>query len=175
MAKRAGSFAQADRLKKAHTINPARKRKPACFEGEFLGQTKKLRKTIALLEGEKQTLLDEMKTLETKALLGWTHMSRVQICSMLTLGTIVTALVILVPLFFIQPLVSTNLPVSTLFDETGLVSYLREVQAYQNVYLAVHGYDHRCPICGSNGHELACPHGQIPLNEIQRRIEAGQL
>jgi cellulose synthase/poly-beta-1,6-N-acetylglucosamine synthase-like glycosyltransferase len=173
MAKRAGSFAQPDRLEKAHTINPARKRKPARFEGEFLGQTKKLRKTIALLEGEKQTLLDEMKTLETKALLGWTHMSRAQICSMLTLGTIVTALVILVPPFFIRPLISTNLPVSTLFDETELVSYLQEVQVYQNVYLAVHGYDHRCPICGSNGHELACPRGQIPLEEIQRRIEAG--
>jgi cellulose synthase/poly-beta-1,6-N-acetylglucosamine synthase-like glycosyltransferase len=89
------------------------------------------------------------------------------------LGIIMTAIVILVPPFFIVPFVSGNLPLSTLDKQTKLVSYLQEVQVCPSIFLAVHGYDHKCPIDGSTAYEFTCPTGQVPFEEIKRRIEAG--
>lgn len=128
---------------------------------------------IAKLESEKRTLIEELKRLELRAKRGWTSMNRKQIFSVAMLGVIVTALVIVIPPFFIDPFVSKNLPLSTLNHEAKLVSYLREVQNYENVYLGVHGYDHKCPLDGSYQYELACPNRQVPLDEVRRRIEAG--
>jgi cellulose synthase/poly-beta-1,6-N-acetylglucosamine synthase-like glycosyltransferase/predicted deacetylase len=84
-----------------------------------------------------------------------------------------TAMVIYVPPFFMVPFVAGNEPLSTLDQKTKLVSYLREVQSYPKVFLAVHGYDHKCPIDGSTAYEFTCPTGEVPLEEIRRRIEAG--
>jgi cellulose synthase/poly-beta-1,6-N-acetylglucosamine synthase-like glycosyltransferase len=173
MAKRVRLLAQPDQSHKACTINLTEERTRICPVDEISRQTRKLCKTIVKLESEKRTLLDEKRTLETKALRGWTHMNPRQTCALVMLGIVMTAMVILVPPFFVDPLVSRSLPLSTLDEQTKLVSYLREVQACQNVFLAVHGYDHKCPIDGSNAYELTCPHGQIPLEEIKRRIEAG--
>jgi cellulose synthase/poly-beta-1,6-N-acetylglucosamine synthase-like glycosyltransferase len=173
MAKRVRLLAQAGQSEEACAVTAAVERTSAGAVKEAHRQTKRLSRKIAKLENEKRTLLEEMKSLETRAIHGWTRMSRRQICSVALLGIIVTALVILIPPFFIDPLVSENLPLSTLDHQTKLVSYLREIQGYENVYLGVHGYDHKCPIDGSNGYELVCPVGQIPVEEIRRRIGAG--
>ena len=151
---------------------------PASVASQSHGDTKTLQihpsiDKIAKLESEKRALIEEFKRLELKAKRGWTSMNRKQICSVAMLGVIVTALVIMIPPFFIDPFLSKNLPLSTLDHEAKLVSYLREVQSYQNLYLGVHGYDHKCPLDGSYKYELASPNKQVPLEEVRRRIEAG--
>ena len=173
MTKRTSSFVHTGQPQKAWTVDTSKDKLDFGFEHEAFKQTRKLRQTIINLENEKRILLDEMKTLETKATRGWTGMSRRQVFSIVMLGIIVTALVIFGPPFLVVPFVSGNLPLSTLDKQTKLVSYLREVQSYPNVFLAVHGYDHKCPIDGSNAYELTCPTGQLSLEEIERRIEAG--
>jgi cellulose synthase/poly-beta-1,6-N-acetylglucosamine synthase-like glycosyltransferase/predicted deacetylase len=100
-------------------------------------------------------------------------MSRKQVYSIVMLGIIMTAIVILVPPFFVVPFISGNLPLSTLDKQTKLVSYLQEVQVSPNIFLAVHGYDHKCPIDGSTAYEFTCPTGQVPFEEIERRIKVG--
>jgi len=173
MAKSTSSFVHTGQPQKAWTANEANNNVPVCFEQEASKQTRKLHQTIVNLENEKRTLLGEMKTLEAKAMRGWTGMSRRQVYSIVMLGIIMTAIVIFVPPFFIVPFASGNLPLTTLDKQTKLVSYLREVQSYPNIFLAVHGYDHKCPIDGSTGYEFLCPTGQLSLEEINRRIEAG--
>jgi predicted deacetylase len=158
---------------KACTITAAKQRLSIQFSGDVFAKTDKLRNTIAKLESEKRALLDEKRILETKAMHGWTCMSRRHVGSIVMLGILMTAAVVFVPAFFIDPFVSRNLPLSALDDQMKLVSYLREVQVCQNVFLAVHGYDHKCPIDGSVAYELTCPSGQLSFEEIERRIEAG--
>lgn len=128
------------------------------------------------LEREKQLLLTEAKSLKAKALQGWTRMSRKQVSSLLLLGIVLTALTISFPLLVLNPLVTRIAPLSTLSDEPQFISYLREVQESSYVYLGVHGFTHKCPICGANDHELACPNDPDPnasYMEIDRRIRAG--
>lgn len=173
MAKRASLFAYSGESQKACTANAAKDNTTAWSEHEVFKKTRELRRTIVGLESEKRTLIGEMKALETKAMHGWTGMSRRQVYSIVMLGIVMTAIVILVPPFFVVPFVSGNLPLSTLDKQTKLVSYLRGVQAYPDIFLAVHGYDHKCPIDGSNAYEFTSPHGQLSLEEIRRRIEAG--
>lgn len=173
MAKSGRLLAQPHQSHIAYTMNLAEGNTRICPAIEFSRQTRKLCKTIVKLESEKKTLLDEKKTLETKAMRGWTGMSRRQVYSIVMLGIIMTAIVVFVPPFFIAPFASGNLPLTTLDKQTKLVSCLREVQSYPNIFLAVHGYDHKCPIDGSTGYEFTCPTGQLSLEEISRRIEAG--
>ena len=136
-------------------------------------RTKKLRENIVRLKKERMHLLREIKKLKGKAAHLWKRMTRKQICSMIMLGVVLTSLIVLVPRFFIDPFVAATLPLSTLNQETELVSYLREIQDHKNIYVGLHGYDHKCPSCGAVDHELTCPYSNIPLEEVQHRIEAG--
>lgn len=174
MTQRVRLHAQIDNSRDACAVSAAEEE--TLFTADEFGRTKKWHKKIAKiaeLECKKRILLEEKKALEAKALRGWTMMSRRQIFSLVVLGIVLTAFVVSVPSLFMDPLVSRILPPPTLDQETRLVSYLQEVQLYKNVFLAVHGYNHICPVCGSDGHELACRHGQVPIEEIQRRISSG--
>jgi|SRR5271157_1753645 len=173
MAKKTSSFVHTGKPQKAWTANETNDHEPVCFRPDASEQTRNLHQTIIKLENEKRTLLGEMKNLEAKAMRGWTGMSRSQVYSIILLGIIVTATVILVPPFFIVPFASENLPLTTLDRQTKLVSYLQEIQSYSNIFLAVHGYDHKCPIDGSTGYEFTCPTGELSNEEINERIEAG--
>lgn len=173
MAKRTSSFVHSGQSQNAWTVNAGDNSLPSSFELEASKQTRKLHQTIVDLENEKRTLLGEMKALEARAMRGWAGMSRRQVYSIVMLGIIVTAIVIFVPPLFIVPFASENLPLTTLDRQTKLVSYLREIQSYPNIFLAVHGYDHKCPIDGSTGYEFTCPTGELSIEEIKWRIEAG--
>ena len=90
MAKSTSSFVHTGQPQKAWTANEANSNVPVCFEQEASKQTRKLHQTIVNLENEKRTLLGEMKTLEAKAMRGWTGMSRRQVYSIVMLGIIMT-------------------------------------------------------------------------------------
>lgn len=154
-------------------------RKLKSIEARFLETLGELLEKTEKLEREKTSLLMEIESLEASIHACMQKMTRKQISFMIVLGAILTSVIVLVPPFFIDPFVLGRPPLSTLDEETKLVSYLREVQDYENVHVGVHGYDHKCPICGSTDHELACPSdhnpscSNVPLEEIQRRIESG--
>lgn len=173
MAKRPSSFVHSGEPQNAWASNEAKNSLLGSFELEASKQTRRLHQTIVDLENEKRTLLGEMKALESRAMRGWAGMSRRQVYSIVMLGIIATAIVIFVPPLFIVPFASENLPLTTLNKQTKLVSYLREIQSYQNIFLAVHGYDHKCPIDGSTGYEFTCPTGELSVEEINERIDAG--
>jgi len=173
MAKRTSSFVHTGQPQSAWTADKTNSNVPVYFEHEASKQARKLHQSIVKLEKEKRTLLGEMKALEARAMHGWTGMSRRQVYSVVMLGIIVTAIVIFVPPLFIVPFASENLPLTTLDKQTKLVSYLREIQSYSNIFLAVHGYDHKCPIDGSTGYEFTCPTGELSIEEINWRINAG--
>lgn len=143
---------------------------------------RELRGQIEKLERERVSLREEIESLKAEVARvssSFVQMSRKQICFIIVLGTVLTSVIVSFPPFFIDPLVSGALPLSTLDKEIELVSYLREMQDCENVYVGVHGYDHKCPLCGANDHELTCLRkhdlncSNIPSEEIQRRIEAG--
>ncbi|MFB0544955.1 MAG: glycosyltransferase, partial [Asgard group archaeon] len=46
-------------------------------------------------------------------------------------------------------------------------------QRDKKVYIGVHGYDHKCPLCGGTDHELYCVHDKIPREEVERRVDEG--
>ena len=157
------------------------------IDGEFQATLKELRGRIEKLRKEKASLLEEIENLKIKVgrirlkeelrFLRWRQMTPKQICSIILIGIILTSVIALV-CFFIDPLVFGESPLSTLDKETELVSYLRDVQDYENIHVGLHGYDHKCPICGATDHELTCLNDpeherNVPLKEIRDRIEAG--
>jgi peptidoglycan/xylan/chitin deacetylase (PgdA/CDA1 family) len=98
-------------------------------------------------------------------------MTRKQICFFLVLGICLTILVSCFPVFADRYVVG-QLGVNMLYDENELVEFLKAEQG-KGVYIGLHGYNHVCPICGSTTHELSCPNGTIPLEELERRITEG--
>jgi len=177
MAKVTIPFGSGDSLSSGLASEKSRSSTALKGEFEILGQTRSICSKLAALESEKKSLVQEMRVLENKALRGWGGMSRRQVLAVVLFGIILTSAVVLVPPMFVgglvNPLVGANLPLKTLDKQTALVSYLRQVQGLPDVYLAVHGYDHKCPIDGSTSYEFTCPTGQLPISEINRRIESG--
>ena len=173
MTKTTASFGSGDLLPSFFTSDKSKSGVAIKGEYEIFRETRKVCSKIAVLESEKKSLVQEMKLLENKALRGWGGMSRRQVFSVLLLGIILTSTVILVPPIFVGPLVAANLPLTTLDKQRALVSYLRQIQVLPDVYLAVHGYDHKCPIDGSTSYEFTSPKGFLALKEINQRIEAG--
>ncbi len=150
-------------------------------ESELKQSLQSLRTKIQNLEGSKACLIDEKASLKEKVksirdkeslrATYWGQMTKKQLFCIFVAGAILTGLLI-VP-FYNHALFTVKASSQTLRDETELVSYLQQAQGHDKVYVGVHGYNHECPICGGNDHELVCPNGEMPSELIQHRIEKG--
>lgn len=71
---------------------------------------------------------------------------------------------------FIQPLITNPVSPQVISKDTQLVQYLLEIQDDEDILLGIHGWEHRCPVCGDWSHEFSCPHGKIDDSVIEYRI-----
>ena len=77
---------------------------------------------------------------------------------------------LLLPLF-VDLLILQMVPISTLNKEDALIKYLKGIQGDPKIMIGVHGWLHKCPLCGNTTHEFVCPRGEIPIEEIERRVD----
>jgi cellulose synthase/poly-beta-1,6-N-acetylglucosamine synthase-like glycosyltransferase len=87
-------------------------------------------------------------------------------------GAVLTAAFVFVPQFY-DPLIMETLPVETIEEDKGLVDYLVSIQNQDNIIVGVHGYIHRCPVCGETTHEYHCPEHDIPIGTVEDTVKKG--
>lgn len=70
----------------------------------------------------------------------------------------------------VQPFMTNLAPLQTISNGIELVQYLLNIQNDPDILIGIHGWEHRCPICGEGSHEFSCPYEKIDDSIIEYRI-----
>ncbi len=90
----------------------------------------------------------------------------------LLVGLLITICFIRLPLIY-DPVIVKALPIESIDKDQPLIDYLSSIQNQNNIIIGVHGYLHKCPICGETSHEYHCPKNEMPIEMLEQRIEKG--